>query len=195
MNKIISMRGRSLEDAFFRKRDEELLEQQRKLHKMKQTLKTLQEVSGIHNSRILNKLMELEVSPALLASIAVVPLVEVAWADGKADEKERRIVLEIAAENGIKKGSTDYDLLENWLKHRPTAKLLEAWTHYIAGICENMSASECKTFETEILDKAKKVAQATGGVMGVMLQISPEEKAILKKMEKAFSCSPGVAKK
>jgi len=177
-------RGRNLEEAFFRQRDAELIEQHRKLHKMKRTLESLREVSGISNSHVLSKLIELEVSTALLSSIAVVPLVEIAWADGKVDEEERKVVLAGAAMSGIKEGSTDYELLENWLKHRPPAKLLEAWTHYISGLCENMSSTERKTFKKEILERAKKVAKASGGIM---FRTSPGESAILKKMEKAFS--------
>ena len=186
MNSSFFETGLSLEEAFFRKRDAELIEQHQKLDRMKRTLEALQEVSGIRNSGVLNKLIELNVSTALLSSIAVVPLVEVAWVDGKVDEEERQAVLAGADKNGVKEGSVDYELLDNWLKHRPPESLLEAWTHYIAGLCENMTDLERKTFREVVLDRARRVAQATGGILG-LFKISPEESAVLRKMEKAFS--------
>ncbi len=155
---------------------------------MKRTLEDLQEVSGIRNPDVLNKLIALNVSTALLSSIAVVPLVEVAWADGKIDQDERKAVLIGADKNGVKEGSVDYELLDNWLKHRPPESLLEAWTHYITGLCENMTGLERQTFKKEVLDRARNVARATGGIGG-FLKISPEERTVLRKIEKAFEAS------
>jgi hypothetical protein len=178
--------GLSLEEAFFRKRDAELIEQYRRLEKIKQTREALSEISGIHNAKVLDKLIELEVSPQILASMAVVPLIEVAWADGRIDDNERVAVLAGAVGNGIVKGSTDYALLENWLLHRPPVKLLDAWMHYIEGLCEIMSKEERNAFKNDLMGRARKVAEASGGVLGLG-KISSEEQSILKKMEGAFS--------
>jgi len=187
MNSNIFDRGLSLEEAFFRKKDAELIALHRKLENIKRTRETLSEVSGIHNAKVLDKLIELEISPNILSSMSVVPLIEVAWADGKIDDAECAAVLEAAASNGIKKGSPDYCLLENWLKHRPPVKLLEAWLHYIEGLCETMTAAERKSFKSDLLGRARKVAEASGGILGVALKVSSGEQAILKKMESAFS--------
>ncbi|MBF0388141.1 MAG: hypothetical protein HQL20_09875 [Candidatus Omnitrophica bacterium] len=177
--------GLSLEEAFFRKRDAELIEQHRRLENIKKTREALGEISGIRNPKVLDKLIELEVSPQILSSIAVVPLIEVAWADGAIDVAERAAVLAGAAGNGIAPGSADYALLENWLQHRPPAKLLDAWMHYISGLCEIMSKEECQAFRKELIDRARRVASASGGVMG-LVRISLAEQDVLHKMESAF---------
>lgn len=179
--------GLSLEDAFFRKRDAELIEQHRKIERMKRTREALSELSGIHNPKVLDRLIELEISPEVAASIAVVPLVEIAWADGHVDEREHKAVLEATVGIGIKKGSVDYALLDAWLKHRPPAKLLDAWVHYIDGLCETMSLQERDALRSELIGRARKVAEAAGGILGLALKISLEEHAVLKKMEDAFS--------
>jgi hypothetical protein len=179
--------GLSLEEAFFRKRDAELIEQHRKIERMQRTREALSEISGIHNPKVLDRLIDLEISPEVLASIAVVPLVEIAWADGHVDEREHKAVLAAAAVNGIKKGSVDYALLDAWLNHRPPVKLLDAWVHYIEGLCETMTAQERNALKSELIDRAKKVAEATGGILGLAFNTSFEEQAILKKMEDAFA--------
>ncbi len=187
MNNSLYECGLSLEEAFFRKRDAELIEQHRKIEKMERTRAALAEISGIHDPKVLDKLIALDVSPEVLASIAVVPLVEIAWADGDVDAREHKAVLEAVAENGMGKGSVDYDLFDNWLKHRPPAVLLDAWVHYIEGLCTTMSAQECHTLKAELIGRARKVAEAAGGIMGVAFKISSQERAVLKKMEDAFS--------
>lgn len=179
--------GLSLEEAFFRKKDAELIALQCKLEAVKQTRQALSDISGIHNPKVLDKLIELEISPNILASMAIVPLVEVAWADGTIDDKERAAVLEAADANGIKSGSCVYLLLQNWLQHKPPARLLEAWLHYIEGVCETMTPAERHSLRSDLLDRARKVAGSSGGILGVALKISPAERSVLKKMEHAFS--------
>ncbi len=186
MDSRVYKAGLSLEEAFFRKRDAELIEQHRRLEKIKRTREALGEISGIKNPAVLDKLIALEVSPPILSSIAMVPLVEVAWADGKIDEEERAAVLAGAVGSGIKPGSADYVLLENWLQHRPAVKLLDAWMLYISGLCEIMSKGEREALKKDLLGRARRVAEASGGLCG-LVRISSEEKAVLKKMEGAFS--------
>ncbi|MBF0122871.1 MAG: hypothetical protein HQL21_05645 [Candidatus Omnitrophica bacterium] len=183
----LNERGLSLEELFFRKRDAELIAQQRRLEQIKRSREALAEVSGIHNSKVLDKLIELEISPQVLASMALVPLIEVAWADGSVSDEEREAVLAGAHENGFEKGSVDYALLQNWLQSPPSDKLLDAWMHYVQGACEIMSAQERNSFKKDLIGRARKVAEASGGVLGLALKISPKERAVLKKMESAFS--------
>lgn len=72
--------------------------------------------------------MELGVRAETLAALAVVPLVEVEWADGALDAKERRTIVERSA---ISPNSTAAALLEAWLDRRPEPKLLVAWTQMV----------------------------------------------------------------
>jgi hypothetical protein len=187
MNNSLYECGLSLEEAFFRKRDAELIEQHRKIDKMERTRAALAEISGIHDPKVLDKLIALDISPEVLASIAVVPLVEIAWADGHVDEGEHKTVLAAAAENGMGKGSVDYDLFDNWLKHRPPAGLMDAWVHYIEGLCATMNAQECHALKAELIGRARKVSEASGSIFGFVFNVSSQERAVLKKMEAAFS--------
>jgi len=176
----------SLEEAFFIKRDAELIAQQRKIAKMHRSRVALSNVSGITNPEVLDKLLELEITPQTLASLAVVPLVEVAWADGHVDAREHKAVLDAAKLNGFKKEDPDYALLDNWLNHRPSDKLLNAWVHYIRGLCETLEPAEIRALQLELIGRARNVAEAAGGILGMALKISSKENAVLKKMEAAF---------
>ena len=76
-----------------------------------------------------------------MAALALVPLVEVAWADGQLDRKERGAILERAKESGIGAGSMEHALLEAWLDRRPDPKLLTAWTHLVRGVGEQLEGA------------------------------------------------------
>jgi len=189
MDTKLNQTARLLEDLFFAEQDARLIAKQKELAHMARTQQALAEVSGITNKDILRKLVELGVSPDLLASVAVVPLVEVAWADGRVDEKERKAILDGAAGAGIGRGSVDFELLEEWLKQPPPASLLEAWTHYIAGLCESLPDEDQRVLQQSLLSRARLVAEAAGGFLGLVSRVSAGEEAVLQRMAGAFACN------
>ena len=92
----LGARGRALENAFFLQEDMKLIERQRELGKLRETRRNLARVSGIRDEKVLDHLMALKIRPETLASLVLVPLVEVAWADGRLDEKEKKALLHAA---------------------------------------------------------------------------------------------------
>ena len=185
MTNPIEIGRKHVEEAFFIANDKALIEKQKALKKMRETKESLAKVSGIHNEAVLEKLMELEVRPETLASLAVIPLIEVAWADGSVSKKEEEAVLAAAAGIGIKKGGIEYGLLEQWLAHRPPQKMMDAWVHYIQGLGERLTKQEKSALKAELLGQAMKIAESSGGLLGVGA-VSKEEKDVIKKMEDAF---------
>jgi hypothetical protein len=175
----------SVEDAFFFQQDRTLIDRQRELHKMAERKEALGTVSGIANDAILERLANLNVRPETLAALALLPLIEVVWADGEVDDKERGMVLTHVMSQGIAFGSREYELLERWLAHRPESSLLNAWQHYVHGLCECLSRSERESLKKELMRNARKAAEASGGFLG-MGTISSWEEQVLAKLESSF---------
>jgi hypothetical protein len=181
--------SKPLEDAFFTSQDQKLIDDLRAMRKMNETKESLAEVSGIKNDAILQKLVSLDIRPETLASLSIVPLIEVAWADGEIDAKEQKAVLSAAEKKGVvKNGGINYDMVKQWMTHKPTNDLLDAWTHYIKGLCEQLTAEEKDTLRFEIMGNAKTVAEASGGILGTGIgnTISKPEQEMLAKLEAAF---------
>jgi len=174
--------GQELENAFFLKQDKKLTEQLAAMKKMKETKENLKNVSGIDNEAVLQKFIDLKIPPHIVASLSVIPLVEVAWADGSIGEKEHDAILKAANLDS----TIDRDLLKSWLAHKPEPALLEAWTHYINGLCEKMSADEKKLLQKSVLSHAYKIANVEGGFLGVGSKLSKKEEAMLQKLEASF---------
>jgi hypothetical protein len=185
MDPITAQFASQLEDQFFARQDAVLIEQFHKLEAMERTQRVLAEVSGITDERVLRHLVDLGLSPDLLATLALVPLVEVAWADGEVQEAERKAILEGAASAGMVRGAVDYVLLEQWLKQRPPEALLDAWLHYVRALRQDLTPEESWKIKQQFMSRARTVAEAAGGLLG-LFAISKEEQAMLDRMTKAF---------
>ena len=184
---ILRDRGKSLEDEFFRREDQRLLTRLAELKKAEASREALAKASGITNPAVLDRLLALGVHAETVAALSLVPLVEVAWADGKLDPRERQTIVEHLPDAGITPGTAAYALVEAWLERRPERKLLDAWTQLVQAICEQFSAAEASRLQSDLLDRARKVAGASGGVMGIGSRVSSAEAAMLQQLERAFA--------
>jgi hypothetical protein len=178
--------GRRLEDLFFLEQDKKLTAELHRIEKMKETKKVLSKVSGITNEDILQKLVDLNVRPEIVATLSLVPLIEVAWADGKVDEEEKAAVLEAAAKSFVSKDSPDFDLLRQWMEHKPSLKLLDAWKHYVKGLCGELTQHQKNALKKDLIGHARQVAEATGGILGFGNKTSKSEQEMLDRLESAF---------
>lgn len=185
-HRILSSRGRALEELFFLQQDKVLIENKRQLGKMERTLKTASDISGITDDALLRRLIELNIQLEVLATISIIPLVEVAWADGKIHEKERDVILRAAEDYGIVMGKIGHNLLEQWLQHQPPKGLLESWIYYIQGLCDLLSETDRRALKTDLLRRARAVAEAAGGFLGLTSKTSLREEDMLLKLERAF---------
>lgn len=184
---ILRDRGRSLEDEFFRREDQRLMQRLSELRATEATREALRSASGITEPAILAQLMELGIRAETVAALSIVPLVEVAWADGALDAKERRAVVERA---GVPRDSAAGVLLEAWLDRRPDPRLLVAWTHLVQAMSERLGPDGAARLKTDLLERARAVAAAAGGLLGVGSRISAPEAAMLVRLEAAFPSSP-----
>jgi tellurite resistance protein len=187
---VLRDRGRGLEDEFFRREDQRLIARLNELKKAETTREALAKASGITQPAVLDTLMSLGIRAETVAALSIVPLVEVAWADGSLDAKERGAILERARQSGMVPGSSEHALLEAWLERRPDAKLLTAWTHLVRGIRDQVGPDEATRLKTSLLEHARAVASASGGVLGFGAKVSQAEAAMLARLESAFAPGP-----
>jgi hypothetical protein len=62
---------------------------------------------------------------------------------------------------------------------------MEAWRAYIAALLGELSTEQHRELEERILGRARAVAQATGGLLGIA-SVSREEEAVLTELANAF---------
>ena len=183
---FLAERGKILEEEFFYKENQRLLEQLRQMKRMEDSKEALAEASGITDDAVLQSLLDLHIDAQTMAALALVPLIEVAWADDYLDEKEKQAILAAAHASGLEKGHVAYDVLESWLTHQPKPKLLKTWVEYIRELRGQLSEEEQKSLKTSLLGRAESVAGASGGYLGLGFKVSKTEAAMLKTLEEAF---------
>jgi hypothetical protein len=177
---------RALEEAFFARENEALRRRLREMDDTKRAKEALSAASGITDDAVLEKLAALHISSETLAALSLIPLVAVAWADGTIDDKERAAVFSRAAEVGVAKGDVSHELFERWLTERPPAALVAAWKDYIRAFTETMSSDDRRALKAELLDRARGIAEAAGGFLGIGKKVSPPEQNVLNELARAF---------
>ena len=175
-----------LEESFFRRRNADLMEQLRKQVVLEAKRAELAMVSGIHDQKLLDRLINLKMSSGTVAALALVPMVRIAWADGKLDDAERDAILKSAVASGLNKDSAGYHWLVTWLQQAPESELIEAWTGYVTALKETLSPEDRSALKVGLVDRARQVAEAAGGFLGLGNKISTEEQAVLNQLEAAF---------
>ncbi|HTR49743.1 MAG TPA: hypothetical protein VMJ10_03485 [Kofleriaceae bacterium] len=178
-------RGRALENQFYEK------ENQQKLAAMKQKLDSqggkdeLRKASGMSDDAVLEKLVALGLRGNTIAALSLVPLIQVAWADGKIQDNERVAILQGAHGKGLEKGTPGYELLQTWLEKKPSDELITAWEAYIKALASQLNDEQNRLLKNQILGFAKMVAGAAGGFLGIG-RISHDEEKVLQRIESAF---------
>ncbi len=185
-HEVLGNRRRALEESFFARRNNQLLEQLRSEAAVAERLQQLATVSGIEDSATLQQFLEADIQPETFAAVSLIPIVQVAWSDGKLDDKERSSILTAAAEQGLGESGPAHQLLEDWLTNQPGGDLLEAWKDYIRALCETLTAETKENLQTQIITRARLVAEATGGILGLGNKISTSEQGVLDELSAAF---------
>lgn len=185
MDDSLHQRGKALEDRFFVQKDKELLEKLRQQRLDQVTKEDISKATGITDEQLLERLVEMEINVQTLTALSVVPLVEIAWADGKMDDKERAAILSAADDAGIAKDAPGYRLLNEWLNDPPEPALLAVWKDYVAALAHTLDQAGYDQVRDNLISRARKVAEAAGGFLG-MKKISDAEQKKLNELEQAF---------
>lgn len=190
---FLSDRKAGLENAFFAKQDAELRRRMTENDARKARKAALIEASGIRDEAILDRLLTLNITSETLAVMALVPLVAVAWADGTLEPRERSAILRAAEDGGLNKQNPSYELLDGWLARKPSPELITAWKQYISALLPELDAAARSSLRTEIVGRARSVAEAAGGFLGLTARVSDAEQQLLHDLEAAFQAPSGSA--
>ncbi len=179
-------RRKALEEEFFRKENEKLRAHLRAQMERQDHREFLARASGISDKAVLDHLIALGLDGQTVAALGLVPLIEVAWADGRMEDVEHKAVLAAARDRGVDDASPAGLLLDGWLSTPPPPRLLEVWTEYVRALSENLDAAERDTLRNDVIGRAREVAEAAGGFLGMSSKISQAERAMLERLEAAF---------
>ena len=183
---LLGDRRKALENEFFSKQDEALIRNLRDQEQHKQRRAALESASGIHDASVIDAMLEQDIHAETFAALSLIPLVAVAWADGSVDAKERQAVLAAAGESGLSSDDVSHQLLEEWMLKQPEAALIQAWKDYVKALEPHLGAEPLDALKRDLLERARGVAAATGGFLGLGNKVSATEQAVLDDLASAF---------
>ena len=128
---------RSREEEYLRRKDRELVEKLRKASESSAARAALEASSGIHDPAMLQELEVLGFTPETVSLLPIVPIVQVAWAEGGVSDDERTLIVQFARERGVQAGSAADEQLQRWLAERPSEEVFSRATRLIRAMLDH----------------------------------------------------------
>lgn len=175
-------RGKSLEDAYFAERDRQLVEKLRSELNDAEKKRLLAVTLGLTEHEMAHLAPGLDVPP----TIAILPLVQVAWCDGQVSSAEKNAILKATVDLGVQKDHPFYIFLHNWLDQQPSAAALDLWKIYVRELTAKVGPVLSIKIQDGIMGRAEKIAAAAGGILGFNA-ISDVERKCLHELNAAFA--------
>lgn len=179
-------RRRAFEDEFFRRQDAELTARRRAEDARHNARAALAAASRITDEALLDRLVDMGITSETLIALSLVPVIDVAWADGRIDVREKRAIMDAASAAGLAPDGSGARMVSVCLAKRPSPELRAAWRQYIASVCATLTIAERRALRDEIVRQGRVVAEATGGFKGLLSRVSGEEAAVLDDIARAF---------
>ncbi|MGH9372541.1 MAG: hypothetical protein ACRD15_13510, partial [Vicinamibacterales bacterium] len=130
---------RSREEEYFRRKDRELVEKMRQAAAASHARQELEERSGMHDPALLQELEALGFTPETVSLLPLVPVVQVAWAEGGISAEERTLLVQLARQRGIDAGTSADQQLSGWLDSRPSDEVFARATRLIRAMLDEPS--------------------------------------------------------
>jgi hypothetical protein len=136
------------------------------------------EAIGVADQGILQSLRDLGYTRDTVVLLSLVPLVQVAWANGEVSSREPKRIRELAHMRGIGEGTPAFDLLESCLSDEVFLKTLRV----IGRLLNALRPDERNAVKQEFISSCSYVTQGSGAVLGLGNAIGFSERRLLEEM-------------
>lgn len=174
-------RKRKLEEDYFRKQDQELIERMRRAAILAEERDALEAKTGVHDPDLLKDLQELGFHPDTVVLLPLVPLVQVAWAEGGVSPQERALIVDLARKRGVEEGSAANRQLSQWLAEPPDTAVFTRAGRLIRAMLDAGSHETEDLSPEDLVKYCENIAAASGGLLGIG-RVSAEERTLLKRI-------------
>lgn len=161
-------RAQAEEEAYFHRRDAELIAKLRQNAQFSEIAHALAAKLHADEPMLLERIKKLGVTLDTGAAFILAPLVEVAWVDGNVSDAERAAILHIANQRGVVPGSDDYRQLLDWLDRRPPDDIFRTALEAIRIGISVLPPAEAEHRVSAMIKACEDVAKATGWLSGLL---------------------------
>ena len=137
-------------------------------------LRHIGEAVGESSTEIAERIRRLGFDGETAVLFNILPLVIVAWADGKVSGKERTVIFKWLESRGIAEDSEAWTMMGTLLEKRPDDEVLEEGLRLLALVSSHKEG-QAKT----LVDLCFGLAEAHGGFLGLGKKMSDEERTLI----------------
>ena len=184
----LAERGRAIEEEYFRRKDRELVDKMRQSAAAEAARGEMSRTTGLQDPALLKELQDLGFTPETVVLLPVVPVLEMAWAEGGITTAERQLLVTLARQRGIAAGSTADAQLSDWMTHRPSDEVFARATRLIRAMIEEggtESEGAAHWSVDDVIRYSESIASASGGIFGLG-KISADEREVLATIAEAL---------
>lgn len=168
-----------IEEGDFHRKENELTKKLRQC----QAREDLAQETGITEVEILNDMQELGYTRDTIEKLLpLMPLVEVAWAEGWVTDRERKRIHELAARRGITEDTLEFKQLTAWLNEQPTDEFFHRTMRIIRAFLNTLTPAKRTYHRTKVIADCISVAKASGGLLGLSSRISETEMRMMEQI-------------
>ena len=179
MNHIFGPLGPAQEDAYFRNKEAELLARRRRQAELEAEVRRIGESIGAVDQRVFQTLQELGYTRDTVALLPLVPVVQIAWANGEVSSREAKRIRELALLRGLGEGTPAFKLLESWLLRRPSDEFFLKTLRVIRCLLSARQPEDLSAAKQDLISCCTYIAQGSGAFLGLGDAIGvPERKAL-----------------
>ena len=172
-------RRRAHEEDYFQKKDRELIEKMRQQAKAAQELREMGEQIGVSDPEVSRELADLGFTADTVKLLPLIPILEMAWAEGGVTPAERQMVRDVARARGIGEGSAADAQLTAWLDRRPDETVFRRAGRLISALFASGGSFDISP--NDLLKYCEAIAEASGGLFGIR-RVSADERATLERI-------------
>jgi tellurite resistance protein len=143
----------------------------------------------VDDELVRKELAELGLDERSFRAVALLPLIEVAWADHEIQPAEKKHILEVAKGHGLLSGRGAM-ALQRWLTERPTDYELTVGRRVLVRLArkrDGLGADLPEHALDTVVEMCVQVAEAAGGTFGLFWRVSPEEKDTIRAIADAIA--------
>jgi len=175
---------RDQEEDYFRRQDRELIERMRKAAAGDAT-RPLEDQTGIHDPELLRDIAALGFTAETVSLLPLVPILQVAWAEGGVSAAERKLILDVARHRDITEGSPADKQLAEWLAQKPSADVFARADRLVAAMLAAHAGPAHDLTADDLMKYCETIAHASGGILGLG-KVSHAERAAIEEVHKAL---------
>lgn len=170
------------DEEYYRQLDIELIEKMRRRAASEEERLLLEEATHVHEHSFIEALEKLGYDHTTVNLLFVVPLLQVAWADGSVSQPERDHIMAIADLRGVKPDTPAYERLLAWLDRPPSEEFFEGSLRAIEAVLSSLPPSEGKTHREALLLCCRDTAAAPCHIFGTFSRVCAVKRKVIEEI-------------